>query len=298
MCHCIRFWQSRQDKIKDADGARRNMLVNNNLDVDILVNDKPLKKIAHEGKLYVVARKGREYEIRLKNNNTHRVTGVCSVDGLNVISGKAAQEKDTGYIINGYGSYTVKGFRTSDEEVHPFRFNDKKISYAAKSDNGNKKDCGVVGVVFWAEKEKPIPAQHWHYNYYYEPLYYRPRHYIYGYGHEWGQNQPSFTCNLASSGGNQMSAMNCSSQGEAKVSSFMRSAEHPRGFDLGTEFSDQSVEDKVDTVDFDWGRKLAQIEIYYASEQALRDMGVPIHQASSVTFPQSFPGSFCKPPKA
>ena len=79
-------------------------------DVEILVNDKPLRKIAHEGKIYVIAQKGREYTIRLRNYDSSRVTGVCSVNGLNVISGEPSQEKDTGYIVNGYGTYHIRGF--------------------------------------------------------------------------------------------------------------------------------------------------------------------------------------------
>src|SRR4051812_12192845 len=101
-------------------------------EVEILVNGKPVKKFSHNGKTYIQANKGSEYSIRIKNNSWTRRMFNISVDGINVVNGEAAGNTPFGYVLSGYSTYEVKGFRTSTEEVHPFKFNDKKKSYAAK----------------------------------------------------------------------------------------------------------------------------------------------------------------------
>ena len=41
-----------------------------------------------------------------------------------------------------------------------------------------------------------------------------------------------------------------------------------------------------------------KVSIYYASREALIDMGVPvINQAQIPSFPEPFPNRFCKPPR-
>jgi hypothetical protein len=264
-------------------------------EVDILVNGKPVRQIAHEGKLYIIAKRGSEYSIRLKNNSTSRVTGVCSVDGLNVVDGEPAKEQGAGYIINGYGSYTIRGYRTSDNEVHPFIFNRKSESYASKSESGDPRNCGVIGVVFWSEKQKPAPVviEKHIYHDQYIPWYRRYPWYT-----TWDGSISGADCNKAY-GDTYRSFNNCSSlmSNTANLSSpvmVMNSA----SFDLGTKFSDQTVHDAVQSVEFEFGRRMKTIEIYYASKSALRDMGVPVDQASSVTFPKAFQPGYCKPPRS
>ena len=76
------------------------------------------------------------------------------------------------------------------------------------------------------------------------------------------------------------------------------SANNSSSFDTGTHFSDRKVSDKVVTTEFDFGHQCGKIEIYYASKRALREMGVPVEQASTVSFPRAFRNEgYCKPPK-
>ena len=65
-------------------------MTNENYTVDILVNDKPVRKFPFNDKLFVEARKGQEYSIRIKNNSWQRILAVASVDGLDVLTGKLA----------------------------------------------------------------------------------------------------------------------------------------------------------------------------------------------------------------
>ena len=59
--------------------------MNDTYNVDILVNDKPIRKFPHDGKLFVEARDGQEYSIRIKNNSHSRILAITSVDGLDVL---------------------------------------------------------------------------------------------------------------------------------------------------------------------------------------------------------------------
>jgi len=92
--------------------------------VEILVNGNPVKKYSHEGRTYIQANKGSKYSIKIKNNSYKKRMFCVSVDGINVVDGSAGNSND-GYILNGYSSYEIPGFRTSNEEVHPFKFNDR-----------------------------------------------------------------------------------------------------------------------------------------------------------------------------
>jgi hypothetical protein len=284
-----------------------------NQEVEILIGGNKVRQIAHEGKIFLIAKEGSEYEIRLKNNSTNRVTGVVSVDGINVIDGEPAVPKGGGYIINGYGSYTVLGFRTSNDEVHPFVFNKKEKSYAAKSDNGDAQDCGVIGAIFWGEKEKPQPTviekhiHHDHYNPYPVYPYPYPKPYTPWPYYTWTSGQSgTFSGSLGSTTTQAFNSStltsNAASQCSLRAANVMQSQNLPVtdsiDFDMGTQFSKKSVTDMVQTVDFEWGRQLGQIKIYYASREMLKAMGVPVDQAKGVTFPEPFKSQgFCKPPK-
>ena len=77
------------------------MYYSNDVSVDILVNGNSTAKYYKDGKVYVEAKDGSEYEILIKNNGFNKVLAVSSVDGLNVLNGEPSREVDSGYIING-----------------------------------------------------------------------------------------------------------------------------------------------------------------------------------------------------
>lgn len=261
--------------------------------VDILVNGKPVKQIAHNGRIFIVAKHGTPYEIRLKNNGTSRVLAVPSVDGLNVINGEESKSDGAGYIINGYGSYTIRGYRTSNDEVHPFEFSTKAQSYANKSENGDTRDCGVIGVAFHSEKIAPIKykiiKEKEYVPYYPAPPYYPWTPYK--------QTEPDWMA-MSGSSGNVMHSMlsnSCNSFSGDYDQQHMISANNC-SLDMGTKFSEESVQDSVVDSKFDINYELGRIEIFYASRKVLESMGIPVDKASAVAFPSAFKG-FCKPPR-
>lgn len=297
--------------------------------VEVLVNGKPVKQLGHDGRIFVEAKDGSEYEVKLKNDSYSRVLAVVSIDGINAISGEEAKENDeVGYVIDARSSYTLKGFRVSDDKVNQFVFSKKEKSYAAKSEatEGSTKNCGVIAVRFYAEKvklpvyrtkiverivEKPIYVP-------YERPWRRPYPYPYFGDDVWCST--SVTCNSASaidnvggtlsfSGGrnNVMRSMSASKGGDsAPLQAFLNQVQSQPvegklipDFDMGTEFSDKEVDDKVTHVEFKKDRLIYDYQIFYASRAVLESFGVVFDKKPSVSFPQAFqPAGYCKSPKA
>jgi hypothetical protein len=281
----------------------------NDIDVDILVNGKPVKKYSHLGKTFVESKHWTEYVIRIKNNSCYRRLVVISVDGLNVLDGEAGGITKAGYVINGYNSLEISGFRTSDEVVHPFKFSRKEYSYAAKSDvtEGDTSNCGVIGIKVYEEKEKPyVPPitiireiikesptpQPWN------PPPWSPT---------WDTTTAIWSSSATKCCNGQLMSNNdtptyasascgCGGTVTAAMSSCIPQESPLRGFDMGTEFSEREVQEKVYEVGFEIGRFLNSTSLYYASREALIDMGVPIIKKTQMSFPEPFPRKFCRPP--
>lgn len=267
--------------------------------VDILVNGSPLKIHTHEGRLFVEAKEGSEYEIRVKNDSGGRVLAVGSVDGLNVVNGQAATENGAGYVLSTNDSLRIKGFRYSDEKVGAFKFSAKKDSYA--SSKGESVNCGVIGVCVFKEKVvdnytnnwpwSPSPWPHDYYDKYPWGTPVKPF---------WYGDFPQWTCvssgpASATEGMVRDCSFNSSSVNSSVDTSNLVNAKNNGGFDLGTSWGD-AKESKVTTTEFERGNKAGEVLIYYASRQALLDMGVSLTKESKVSFPQAFPVKFAEKP--
>lgn len=296
-------------------------MLDTNYSVDILINDKPIRKFPFNDKLFIEARKGQEYSIRIKNNSFSRILAVTSVDGLDTLSGKQAEENGNGYVINGYNSLTIDGFRVSDKEVARFIFDYKESSYAASKEDGAEKNVGVVGIRLFQEKLKPIPTVIYNHPYYNHWWWDHP-HYNGGgwYGSytascgcsestlDMGmsvdyscENKPKpdpnhYKCSATLSG-------NSALRGQVKTMASNisnccdNSMEVERGFDMGTRYG-ESKESRVVEVEFEKGILVLTTNIYYASRQSLIEMGVPITNEKQVSFPEPFKDSkYSTPPK-
>lgn len=75
---------------------------------------------------------------------------VLSVDGLDVIDGRAASLSKRGYLVRPGGSITIEGFRESSEAVAAFRFSSVRDSYAARK-YGETRNVGVIGIAAFNE---------------------------------------------------------------------------------------------------------------------------------------------------
>jgi len=111
-----------------------------------------LPVLEHRGRLYVAGEPQHQYEVRVRNTRGGRVLAVMSVDGVNVISGATAAETQDGYVIAGYDSVEIEGWRKSLDDVATFYFTKLSDSYAART--GRPDNVGVIGIALF--RERPI----------------------------------------------------------------------------------------------------------------------------------------------
>jgi hypothetical protein len=105
------------------------------------------------GRLYVEARRGGRYVVRLDNRSHERLGVALTVDGLNVISGQKAAGSGPGrmYVLDPWDSTEVQGWRTDLESVQRFTFVDEQRSYATRSGKANSK-MGWIEVAVYRER--------------------------------------------------------------------------------------------------------------------------------------------------
>lgn len=110
-----------------------------------------------DGRYYVVGQPGHEYTIRIRNRSAGRILAVTSVDGVNVVTGDTASPEQSGYVIDGWGTVEIGGWRKSLSRTATFFFTEHSASYAART--GRPFDVGVIGVAVFAEKPQPAPQR-------------------------------------------------------------------------------------------------------------------------------------------
>ena len=111
---------------------------------------RTLEGLTMDGKRYVLGEAGSRYSIVVRNNTGNRLEAVLSVDGLDVLDGKAAAVTKNGYVISPYSTLTVDGFRQSMDTVAAFRFGSVQESYANQK-YGDSRNVGVIGLAIFHE---------------------------------------------------------------------------------------------------------------------------------------------------
>lgn len=125
-----------------------------NYSVEIFVNGHSVKEYWKGSDVYIEGRRNQEYSLKIRNNGCSRILVIPTIDGLSVLNGKDATFDSPGYIINGYDSLTIDGWRHSDTEVARFYFTDPQDSYNQRI--GRQNNCGVIGVVIFKEKKHEV----------------------------------------------------------------------------------------------------------------------------------------------
>ena len=254
---------------------------------DIQINGKAIRKYSHQGNYYVEGRTGTEYSIKITNNYYSRRLFVVSVDGMNVISGKTADEDPhNGYIVNGYDTLNLKGFRINNDEVAAFKFVDSKKSYA-KEVTDSKENNGVIGVRVFDEK---IYQPTYNYNWTQEKgNYYDPTTPPWKSSPIWmnHDNMPMYgsSCDDVYKG-DMLSLSDDSSSDTMKCCSYssnvLRSADaKPAEFNLGTGWGGKQVQ-KVQEVAFEVGTLVNTDLVYYATKDQLEKMGVDMGSTKKI----------------
>jgi hypothetical protein len=112
-----------------------------------------LPTFTHEGRTYVLGRRGDRYLVRVRNGSPRRAEVVVSVDGRDVLDGEPSAMAKRGYLVDAWSEVTIDGFRLSHAAVAAFRFSSVSRSYAARM--GDARDVGVVGVAVFPERLPP-----------------------------------------------------------------------------------------------------------------------------------------------
>jgi hypothetical protein len=91
------------------------------------------------------------YTIVVKNRSRSTLEILTSVDGLDVIDGKAASYSKRGYLVAAGATLEVDGFRTSYSRVAAFKFSSVANSYANLR-HGDTRNVGVIGLAVFTQK--------------------------------------------------------------------------------------------------------------------------------------------------
>lgn len=125
-------------------------------ELQVIVNGRPLEEYAAQGKSYVEALAGAEYEVRIRNLQPYRVAVALSVDGLNTIDARHTSAWNASkWVIEPYGSISVGGWQMSSDRARRFYFTSERDSYGAKL--GQTANLGVISAVFFRER-RPRPV--------------------------------------------------------------------------------------------------------------------------------------------
>lgn len=284
-----------------------------NVELQLLVNGKPVPTYGHDGRTFVEGREGTNFSLRVKNNTASRIEALVSVDGRSVVDGESAGPASRGYIIPAYGSYEIPGWRVDTENCAKFIFKKSGESYAVKTGSAAS-DCGVIGLLAWAEKvvpPSPPPIIIKEKTIIKEPAiwpWYAPH------PPTWVYYGDQVTCGqtYTSSMGNSVSYTGCNNsplRSMSADSSIMEASVQPMSvnysaaapsFDLGAGWGDQAVS-KISFTSFKRGDQLVEQTLYYATAQALEKVGIKLTKEvmvptgeSSPKYPSAF--KFCKPP--
>lgn len=127
------------------------------VDVRILENDMPTPLYSrgwgwNPDRRYFEAFEGGHYAVELRNLTGRRIAVVMSVDGLNVLSGQRSclARTEPMYVLSPWESATIRGWRTSLNDIQQFVFVDEQSSYAARVGKANG-DMGWVRVATFEE---------------------------------------------------------------------------------------------------------------------------------------------------
>ncbi len=123
-------------------------------DVEVLVGGMPVEQYVARGRRYVEARKGAEYELRIRNPLGVRVAVALSVDGMNTIDARRSSAWDASkWVIEPYQTITIRGWQMSSARARRFYFTSERDSYGAKL--GQTNNLGVITAVFFRER-RPV----------------------------------------------------------------------------------------------------------------------------------------------
>lgn len=127
--------------------------------LEVLVDGVARPRYAHDGRWYIEAVKGREYELRIRNPYPVRVAVALSVDGMNTIDARETTAQDARkWVIEPYDTITIAGWQTSQRDAHRFEFTTEARSYGQAL--GRTANLGIISAVFFRERVAPASPRY------------------------------------------------------------------------------------------------------------------------------------------
>lgn len=280
--------------------------------VDIISKGKVLRRIAHDGQVYVMAPKKGQYSLRVYNHTNKRRLAVITVDGINVITGKDGTPEDDGYVLKPWETLDIPGWRRDDGTVAAFTFKPEQKSYANKTGRGTS-NVGVVGVAVFDERPAPVLTTT-------TPIIIKEHHHHHNYPWGWGypytyttltntpSDQPdhvySVNCsveNTSSTGGESSTRVSYDSGRSKKRGGKVRRRRRvSKGIvlndaepqDVGTGYG-QELEFQTRTTTFVRATETPAdiVSLFYATKARLQTWGIPLEEMhnDAPKRPQAFP---------
>ena len=119
-----------------------------------------------QGQYILPAQEGQRYQLIIANadkNRTYEV--VTTVDGIDVLNGRAGSYQNSGYLVRPNSELTIEGFRKNSDQVAAFRFAAPEESYVNQNVQSDERNIGVIGVAIFEVREElpdceanPFPA--------------------------------------------------------------------------------------------------------------------------------------------
>ncbi len=120
--------------------------------VDVLVDGKLAREYYANERIYVEARRGKTYSIRLSNDGPERVAVALAVDGLNTIDGTHGSAVEAAkWVLGPYEVVDVTGWQVSSAKARRFVFTSEERSYGAWV--GDTRNLGVISAAVFGERE-------------------------------------------------------------------------------------------------------------------------------------------------
>ena len=108
------------------------------------------------GRYYVQAIHGLEYQINVANLTRGRIEVLTSIDGRNTLTNNAASFSMRGMIIRPRSTYKFSGWRINDSQTKPFVFTAFDEDTVAKQATGSNMNLGVISVAVFEEEEPEV----------------------------------------------------------------------------------------------------------------------------------------------
>jgi hypothetical protein len=102
---------------------------------------------------------GARYTLRFRNLSDRSYEVIATVDGLDVLTGKAGSLRNGGYVLRPQETLNIEGFRKSQSEVAAFRFATPGRAYAANTEAGDVRNIGVIGAALFELEEPQAPRR-------------------------------------------------------------------------------------------------------------------------------------------